>query len=132
MPEKVELILSREQAEMVKDACELYARLRIGQLERIVEMMLDVRGAEDYCERRDTATALLRTVACIIFGRTAYGSPDCKKDALHHRAWNIYAALRHSLAWHDNPQGGWSVCYDEPYPWGGEAVPECRVITEKD
>lgn len=33
---------------------------------------------------------------------------------------------------HGNPKGGWSVCYDEPYPWGGEAVPECRVITEKD
>lgn len=44
----------------------------------------------------------------------------------------FFVALRHCLAWHDNPKGGWGVCYDEPYPWGGEAVPECRVITEKD
>lgn len=132
MAEKVVLTLTREQAQMVEDACELYARLRIGQFERIVEMMLDVCDAENYCERRDTAAALLQTVACVIFGRTAYGTPECKEDALHYRAWNIYAALRHCLAWHDNPKGGWGVCYDEPYPWGGEAVPECRVITEKD
>lgn len=59
MAEKVVLTLTREQAQMVEDACELYARLRIGQFERIVEMMLDVRDAENYCERRDTATALL-------------------------------------------------------------------------
>ncbi len=79
MAEKVVLTLTREQAQMVEDACELYARLRIGQFERIAEMMLDVRDAENYCERRDTATALLQTVACVIFGRTACGTPDCKR-----------------------------------------------------
>lgn len=30
MAEKVVLTLTREQAQMVDDACELYARLRIG------------------------------------------------------------------------------------------------------
>lgn len=83
MTEKVVLTLTREQAQMVEDACELYARLRIGQFERITEMMLDVRDAENYCERRDTAAALLRTAACVIFGRTVYDTPECQKDALH-------------------------------------------------
>ena len=128
--EKYILTLTREQAAVAKDALELYARLRIGQFNRITELMLDVRDVEDYCQRRDLANDLLKIVACIIFGRNEYYQPNCQKDALHHRAWNVYAALRYQMAWHDHPEGGWGVHFDEPYPWGGEPIAECRVEKE--
>lgn len=60
MAEKYILELTRKQAEAVKDACELYARLKIGQFERITEMLLDVQNAKDYCERRDLANDALK------------------------------------------------------------------------
>lgn len=123
----VHLTLTPEQAMMVEKACELYARLKIGQFNRITEMMLDVRNVDEYCKRRNDADDLLRVVACIIFGRNQYNQPDCKKDSEHHRAWNIYAALRYKRCWHDNPDGGIGVCFDEPYPWGGEPVPKCEI-----
>lgn len=132
MAEKYILELSREQAVMVKDACELLARLRIGQFDSITEMMLEARGVDEYCKRREDANDLLKVVACIIFGRNAYGRPECQKDKLHHRAWNIYTALRYKMAWHDNPEGGWAVCYDEPHPWGGEPIPKCTIVESEE
>ncbi len=132
MAEKYILELSREQAIMVKDACELFARLKIGQFDRITELMLDVRNVDEYCKRRDDLNDLLKVAACIIFGRNEYGLPDCKQDELHFRAWNIYAAIRYKMAWHDNPEGGWSVCYDKPRPWGDESVPECTIVESEE
>lgn len=123
------LTLNKEQALLTRDALELYARLKIGQFTRITELMLDVRDVKDYCERRDTINDLFRVIAGLFFGRNSYGQPDCKKDAEHHRAWNIYTALRYQIAWHDNPKGGIGCCYDEPRPWGGEPVPRCEIIT---
>lgn len=122
------LTLTREQAQTAQNALELYARLKIGQFERIPEMMLDFgTGVDDYCKRRDLANDLLKIVAGIIFGKNQYGWPDVEQDAYHHRAWNIYATLRYHMAWHDHPEGGWAVCFDKPYPCGGEPVPKCRV-----
>ena len=132
MAEKYILELSREQAIMVKQACEMFARLKIGQFERITEMLLDVQNAKDYCERRDLANGLLKAVACIIFGSNKYGTLDVKKDRYHHRAWNIYAAIRYKMAWHDEPKGGWAVCFDEPYPYGGEPVPKCTIVEREE
>lgn len=129
--EKYILTLTRDQAIATMDALELYARLRIGQFNRITELLLDVQNADDYCKRREIANDLLNIVACVIFGKNAYGHPDCKKDKLHSRMWNIYAALRYKMAWHDHPEGGWTVNFDEPFPWDGEAVPDCKVAIEK-
>jgi len=127
--EKYVLTLTRDQAITAKNALELYARLKIGQFERITDLMLDIKGIDDYCQRRDLANDLLKIVACIIFGKNEYGQPDAKKDALHHRAWNIYATLRYHMAWHDDPGGNtWSVAFDKPYPYGGESIPGCRVV----
>lgn len=126
--EKYVLTLTRDQALVAQNALELYARLKIGQFNRISELMLDVRSVDEYCKRRDLANDLLQIVAGIIYGKNTYGYPDVQKDALHHRAWNIYATLRYHMAWHDNPEGGIGCCYDEPYPWGGEPVPGCKVV----
>lgn len=57
------LTLSPEQALVVEQACELYARLNIGQLETITEKLLDDYSASDYGLRRDAANSLLRAAA---------------------------------------------------------------------
>ena len=130
--EKYVLTLTRDQAITTQNALELYARLKIGQFNRITELMLDVRSVDEYCQRRDLANDLLRVVAGIIYGKNAYGYPDVQKDDLHNRAWTIYATLRYHMAWHDNPKGGVGCCYDTPYPWGGEPVPKCEVVCDKE
>lgn len=119
---------------MVQDACELFARLKIGQFNCITERLLDL-GLNDYCERRDNANDLLRLASCFIFGRNAYGSPDLKtQDELHYRAWDIYTVLRHAMWKHDNPDGkgdSWCVYADKPYTHTSEPLPKCKVVVGK-
>lgn len=128
--EKYVLTLTREQAIMVKDACELFARLKIGQFERITEMLLDLH-LDDYCEKRDLANAVLRIAACALLGSYGYRTPLVQQDDLHYRAWDIHAAIRHCMAWHDEPEGNiWSVSFDKPYPHGDEPLPEIKILED--
>lgn len=125
------LTLSPEQALVVERACELLARVHIGQFRTVTEMLLDFqRDMDDYCQRRDMANTLLYQAAIAIFGRNVFGQPDIEKKSLEHeRAWLIYTTLRHARSWHDNPEGAktWSVCYDKPMPYGIEPMPKCEV-----
>ena len=123
------LTLSPEQALVVEQACELYARLNIGQFETITEKLLDDYSASDYGRRRDAANSLFRAAAEVIFGRDPHGQLNVSKGAQHKRAWAVYTTLRHRRAWHDNPEGAktWSVCYDDPMPYGIEPMPKCEV-----
>lgn len=116
--EKYVLTLTREQAITAQNALELYARLKIGQFERITELMLETRSVDEYLQRRKDANDLLGVAACIVFGRNEYDKPDCQKDALHYRAWNIYTALRYQMAWHDRPEGGWGVHFEQALSFG--------------
>lgn len=53
------LHLTEEQAEILSTACEFYSRIRIGQFGEITWNCLDIREAENYCERREAAEDLL-------------------------------------------------------------------------
>ena len=125
--ERYILTLTPEQEIIVEQALELIARLRIGQFERIAELLCDPRDIY-YCKRRDLARDLLRLAAIVVFGRNACNYPDIKKKSEEHeRAWTIYSVLRHARSWHENPKGGITVNYDEPLNLAGGPMPKCRI-----
>lgn len=122
------LTLTRDQALVARDALELYARLKFGQFNTITEKILPIGDdIHDYCERRDAANDILRVAACTIFGSDAYRRPKVARDEVSDRAWVIYAAIRHCIAWHDHPEGGFGVSFDEPFSLGNEPIPKCEV-----
>ena len=130
MAEKYILTLTREQACMVQDACELFARLKIGQFERITEHLIDYMTS-DYWDKRSLANDLLRIAARTMMGSTEYNMPVVQQDELHHRAWDIHAVIRHCMAWHDHPEGNpYSVWFDTPRPHGDEPLPEIKIQEE--
>ena len=56
-----------------------------------------------------------------------YGCVDISEKTIEHeRCWAVYATIRHALAWHDHPEGGMTVDFDEPMGYG-ERMPVCRV-----
>ncbi len=58
--EEIILTLSDEQAKIVAKACEFYARIRIGQFARVIDITLDNNiPVEEYCERRKLAESFL-------------------------------------------------------------------------
>lgn len=130
--ERVVLEMTREQAQIVERACELLARLRLGQLEHITEACLDY-GSTQYFKRRDYVNPFLEAAAKVIFGVTTYGYPDCKEDDVFQRAWSVYEVLRYTRCWHDHPEGGsWSVCFHQPLNRlpAGEPLPKCEIMSQ--
>lgn len=126
--ERYVLTLTSEQEYIVEQALELLARLHIGQFERVAELLCDPRDI-DYCKRRDLARDLLRLAAIVVFGRNACNYPDINgKSEEHERAWTIYSVLRHARSWHENPEGGFTVNYDEPLNLTGGPMPKCEII----
>lgn len=134
--EMVVLELTRDQALIVENACELLARLHIGQFKIVTEMLLQIHGADinDYCRRRDDANDALMLAAKIIFGRNCYNLADVSTKSIeHNRAWNVYLVLRYTRSWHDDPPQGhpWSVCYDKPTNLLNEPLPKCEIVERK-
>lgn len=128
--ERYVLTLTPEQEYIVEQALELLARLHIGQFERIAELLCDPRDI-DYCKRRDLARDLLRLAAIVVFGRNACNYPDINgKSEEHEWAWTIYSVLRHARSWHENPEGGFTVNYDEPLNLTGGPMPKCEIKQE--
>lgn len=130
--ERYILILTPEQEYIVEQALELLARLHIGQFERVAELLCDPRDT-DYSKRRDLARDLLRLAAIVVFGRSACNYPDIKeKSEEYELAWTIYSVLRYTRSWHENPEGGFTVNYDEPINLAGGKMPKCKVATKEE
>lgn len=128
--ERYVLTLTSEQEYIVEQALELLARLHIGQFERVAELLCDPRDT-DYCKRRDLARDLLRLAAIVVFGRSPINYPDVKgKSTEHELAWTIYSVLRYTRSWHENPEGGIAVNYDEPLNLAGGPMPKCEIIQD--
>lgn len=133
MSETITLTMSREQAQAVMDATELLARLEIGQFEEITWKMLDHFRGHDRDGKptfdgtsRDLANAYLKCACLAVFG-VKNGWPDVgEKNLQHHRCLAVYETIRHALAWHDNPKGGYTVNFLGPMVYG-EPLPKCEI-----
>lgn len=127
--ERVVVTMTREQARAVMQATELLARLHIGQVFTIPELLGNL-AADDYCDRRDRSNEAFKLGIKLLLGTNIYGQPDVEtKNIWHQRCWAVYATIRHALAWHDNPEGNmWSVAFDKPMPYG-EPMPKCEIET---
>lgn len=128
-PEKVTYVLTmnEDQAHIVEVACELYARLLIGQFEEITFRCMKVQQ-ENYSERRDYANELLSTCAKIMYGRNIYNQPDVKQTPEHHRAFDIYQVLRYERIKHDFPEETYN---SPPFSIIGEPFAKCVIIDEE-
>ena len=134
MSETITLTMTREQARAVMNATELLARLEIGQFKEITWKMIDRFITDDGKKfdstRRDAADELLEQACRAIFGVNQYNRPDVREKSMQHqRCWAVYATIRYALAWHDHPEGGVTVDFQEPLGIG-ETMPKCKVVDE--
>jgi len=132
--ERVILTMTREQAYAVMNATELLARLYIGQVFTVPQLLGDFKDA-DYAERSSRANDAFTLGVKILVGENAYGYPDIEEKSIEHeRCWAVYATIRHAIAWHDNPEGNrWGVAFDRPMAYShNEAMPKCEIRTVKE
>ena len=113
------LDLTEEQAKTVAQACEFFARIKMGQFNEIPYRLLsnELHGT-DYCTRRNAANKYLLDARKVIYPQLngighSYGAG---KFADADRAFDVYQVLRHALG---DPR--------EPFQLG-EPLPGCTKL----
>lgn len=126
--EKVTITMSRPVAEAVAKACEMYLRLHMGQFEDLTDELCMARfyaalendsftSKEEHDEifsisidRRN----IMQEEVDRLYKRYVLSAPLDYCMRIPYRAEQVWLAIRHALAWHDNPKGDYTVQYDKP------------------
>lgn len=126
-PTKYVLEVSEYQASVISQALEFMTRCCMGQFDSELWYVCfqDQR-------RSDEADALLRRIKKIYTGHesNAYWSLTSEEVPEKARiAWDIHATIRHRLSWDRNPQGGYTVNFDEPMRTAREeSIPKIKRV----
>lgn len=129
---KYTITCSEEQALVIQDALELFARLRMGQFDSIRWLVFpEVHGGNvsvDDCQQLSNLLNIVGDHAASLVGTKYAGiSNDAVGDNAK-RAWIAYQNIRHALAWSKVPLGktrpDMCVRYNEPMNLLNEPMPE--------
>ena len=111
----IKLTLTDEMAKVVAEACEFYARIRMGQFQEIIYKTLEKNelGAEDYCSRRDAAEQRLISARAVIYPELhglghSYGIGKFDDADI---AFDVYQAIRKEFG---DPRGFFSFRDEVP------------------
>ncbi len=137
MPDKIPgdeyvLHMDAETARIVSSACELYARIRLGQFEEIQHLTVWPVGDDDetFCDRIWKCREALKLARQAAF-------PELLNDPGHSHgigyardsdtAWNVYQAVRYIMSWHEHPEGGPTVNFNSPIKFSDAPMPRCEI-----
>lgn len=121
------LTLNEEQAYTVKRACELYARLHLGQLREVVDELLAYQLDNDLATRMNRIYAQTEELLLLLFPQPLE-LPVEGQDGPVNTAWDIYQVLRHRMAWARTPEGDDARAFEEPRRTGLHPLPECMAM----
>ena len=130
-PEQYTLTLSAQQAAVLQEALEVYARLGMGQVDDALRC-LPAPATVDICERAEVIREVERQLAPVMRGPDGRLPPTSQPSK---SAWDLFQVVRHRIAWdHAYARGvlkpgeprRWSEMfgcqYDEPLPSSGEPL----------
>lgn len=111
------LHLNATQAATISHACEVLARLGMGQFRDALECLpLKEFAPDGWHEDMEGIAHILKKHTTIMSGVGAYHSIGSHKTSDKSKtAWDLYQVVRHRLAWDANPNGNpFSVMHDTP------------------
>ena len=123
--------VSKEQADVLLRALELFFRARSGQLGQLLWELSTVRdpnGTVTFRSEANDEKALdgIEAVRSAVFPELLHGeSYGVRCDADAGVAFDIYQTVRHKLAWTLQPNGGMGVSFDEPLFVSSPPHPRC-------
>ena len=124
------LELTEDHAEIVRRACEVYARLLMGQFQELTfEVTRHGRKHKITCADKDMANDMLYQARRMLYPDLqgwghSYGVRDIDFAA---KSFEVHQAIQYVRAWHNHPEGGVSLSFDKPMPLSGEKLPKCRI-----
>lgn len=111
------LHINATQARAISTACEVLARLGMGQFKDALEHLpLRETMPDGWHEDMEGIAHILKKHTTIIPGVGAYlANVSHKTSDQSKTAWDIYQVVRHRLAWDARPEGNpMSVMFDQP------------------
>lgn len=125
------LSLDPEQANIVSRACNLYARIRMGQLDEIpweLGYKRPERFGKSFNYDHDIVERALSVLKKEFFPTFSIGeSLGIGHDPVADCAFNAHQILRYTQSWQEHPEGGESVYFYAPLQVSEVPIPECRV-----
>lgn len=131
---KYVLEMNEKQASIVMAALEFYSRMRLGQFGELPRLSLDLSD-EEYHDKAEYMEALLELARRRCYPELSYTlahSYGIGKFEDADMAWEIYTSIRHCVSWANNPEGGMSVCFDEPRSFRGNEIAKCTVVKDDE
>ena len=136
---KYVLTMTEEQTKTLVNSLDLAIRIRMGQWGEIVEqcMKFERGDVEGWCKRRDEAEAILLRARDIIMPELAdmhslSGGHGVYAQEITERAYNVLLAVRSCIAYHDKPEGGYTVNFNKPMAIHvAEEMPKCEVVEDE-
>lgn len=128
---KYTLTMDEEQAQMLSKACELYARLKAGQWEELLQLCLEWKDPL-FRNKYDAALIPLLDARKIVYPELhgvghSYGVGKLGDADL---VWELHKVLEHRISWTRHPEGGMGVNFDAPISFTGHDLAVCTVETE--
>lgn len=130
---KYKLTLTEKQAEVVIKALDLYTRMGLGQLERVLEVAAlegqQWEGPTDY-ETAESAMVTLKKALTGFALNASYGIYSEKVRDTFRVAYDIMQVLRHSVAWAKQPEGGIETWFYTPLQTAQQPLPTVSAVEE--
>jgi hypothetical protein len=132
---KYRLEMNEKQARVTVAALDFSMRVWLGQWREIIEccMKFEPEKLDEWCERRDEAETVLLQARKIIMPELTgcghsygvYNRPETE------RLYNVLLAVRSCLAYHEHPEGGYTVNFRKPMAIHvNEEMPKCEVVDD--
>lgn len=125
------LTLNKEQAKVIAQALDLFARIGCGQFEELLrhptmsKRMIDMMDNPNYLERKESIETGIYLAKLLIADLPPNASISIVAADEHNRiAYDIYQVIRHKMAWEERPEGGLEVNFNEPMKWSEQPLPE--------
>ncbi|MBD2505114.1 hypothetical protein [Anabaena azotica] len=115
------LDLNDEQLAVISKACELLARIHMGQLEEVAWLFSSL-PEERYQELTETLKEL-NTLITQMPKQSHFGIRSEQVPQIARSAYDIHQVIQHHLAWKRNPQGGVGGNFDSPVQYSTIPLP---------
>lgn len=121
--------LNEAQMRIIADALELYTRIRLGQIEQVIEPWRFAKRGDTFDQTPELlgdAEFQLGTFKAALTGFSPTASWGIGAEEVPNTARvaiDVRDVIKHFLAWERKPEGGHSVDFHKPMHWGSEPLP---------
>lgn len=124
--------ISGKQLHVMLEALDLYSRLLCGQLDEL-EWFFKLHSEPGTVKNiDDVILELKKRVFPQLSETSSYPIAGSKTPTESQIAYDLLCVIRNGLAWHTNPQGGWTVDFDPPLHTADEPLITFTVEETKE